>query len=365
MIMSFRFRLYPNKEQANFFDTNMSHSRFVYNTFLGMHLKKYREEGKGLGKYDLSKQIPTLKEKYPFLKKDDNCTFVQESRNVERNFKTFFRGDAGFPKFKRKKNNINRYFPRYDRITVKGNKVRIPKLGWVRCKNSHNINQYKFLRATLFKTKTGKYILSLMTNYEEKETIRREDVTNDKKIGIDVGYRTFLTFNDGTKIESPLFLTHKLSLLRIRQKSLSRKPRGSNNHEKARIKVAKLYEHTTNQKIDFINKVTTKLVRDYDEIHVEDIKVSSFKTKYKSINRKMLDVGLSYFFRQLEYKCEREGKNLVKASKDFPSSQMCSNCGNINPAVRNITIREWDCPVCGVHHDRDINAAINLYNYAS
>ena len=357
-----RYRLYPTKEQKAYIKRLIGACRFVWNWAVDRCEDEYYKTGKTPPMKEISKEFTKLKktEGYEWLQELDALALTQVFQDLRKAYRNFFDRGYNKPKFKRKK---DAYRTRLNPVQPdKNNYINVAILRLMKIQRNANLENPKTY-ITITHTASDKYFVTV-TEYKETNP-KVIDPDNIKKVGIDVGIKTFITTDTGEKIYSPEYLKQSLKRLKQRHRAYSRKVPGSRNAEKARIKLALMYEKVTNQRKDFIHKVTHRLVTEYDEIHTETLNVEAFfHSKFsKNIRRKYFDVSLGEFFTQLKYKCRDYGVNLIQAPNNYPSSQLCSNCGFQNRDVRNLRLREWTCPVCGCHHDRDINAAINLVNY--
>lgn len=352
----YKFRFYPNKEQEILLRKSLGCCRFLWNFFLDKRQKLWIEKKESMTYYDMAKELTLLKQEpeYSWLKEVAVNPLRYSLYSLEETYKRFFKGKCGYPNFKKKsgKNILN---IDHNAFRIKDGKFYIPKnkkpLNIVFHRQLPKDYEVRNIKITL--TPSGKWYISM--NIEDPFIQPLPE--NQNQIGIDLGITTFAATSNGDKIKSP-DLKNEYQKLKKLQKKLSKKQKGSNNREKARLKVATQYEKITNIRLNFHHQLSRKLVNENQVIVLEDLKVSNM-VKNRKLSRAISEQGWYQFKSFLEYKCNWYGRELIIINQWYPSSKTCSSCGSIQTKMP-LNIREWTCPDCGSVHDRDINAAKNI-----
>lgn len=361
MIKAYKYRLHPTKEQAEFFEKSFGCVRFVYNWALNQRIEAYQKDGTRIGWVESCKRLTELKkqEETKWLCEVANQSLQSSIRNMDSAFTSFFREKKGFPKFKSKKKSKSTFqFVEYVSIDFKNKLLKLPKVGSVKFGRSREFVG-KIGTCTVSKTPTGKYYISILVD-DGKPMPEKAPITTETTVGIDVGIKDFAVLSNGQVYSNQKYLEKDEKRLKVLQKRLSRKQKDSNRRERARLAVAKQHEKIKNHRENFIHQVTSRIVRENQTVVIEDLNVEGM-LKNHNLAKHIASASWSEFFRQLQYKCDWYGKNLIRIGRFEPSSKMCL-CGYIN---KNLTLkdREWDCPQCGRHNDRDLLAALNIKRF--
>lgn len=362
MERSYKFRLYPNKEQENLILRTFGCCRFVYNYYLAQRIEAYRETGKSPTRFMQDKDLTTLKqqEEAIWLQDVDSRALKSELKFLDKAYQNFFRGikkgeKTGFPRFKSKRDRHQSYQTN-NTIKVFDNTVQLPRLGKVNCRISKEVKG-RILSATVSRNPSGKYFVALCCTDVEIDPLPSTGAV----VGLDLGIKSFAVTSDGVEYPNHKYLANSEKKLARLQRQLSRKTKGSKRREKARIQVARLHEHIANQRKDMLHKLSTDLIRQYDVICIEDLAPKNMVRNHR-LAKPISDASWGEFRRQLTYKVKWYGREVVVVDRFYPSSQICSACGAQWSGTKDLAVRQWTCPECGANHDRDINAARNILN---
>ena len=356
-------------EQKEMLPKYFGHSRFVYNHCLQYNQELYKKEKRSFNYIELCRLLKDLKKEKEtsFLSEVDSTSLQQAVQDYWTAMERFFSHDSKYPTFKCKEKKES-----FRIVNVKGKKdspcssirfdsgkIKLGKFGWVRTKLMQNIPDGDILFATVKRNKTGKVFVTLTIRRAEKP---KAFPLTGKEVGIDVGVKNFAVFTDGIIVEKPSFFEMDDKKIRRLYRLLSRKQKGSANREKAKHRLAVACEKDKNRREDFLNKLSLSIVKDYDLIAMENLDIKSMlkDKKNKNLHKSISELGWYSFMSKVKYKAEWYGKVFVQVENSFPSSQLCSHCGHQNKEVKNLNVREWECPNCHTIHDRDRNAANNI-----
>lgn len=361
MIKAYKYRLHPNREQRIFFEKSFGCVRYIYNWALSKRIEAYQTDNRRINSIELCRMLTKLKKQneMEWLSEVSNECLQQSIRNLDSAFTRFFREKKSFPVYKSKHRSRQSY-KAINPVTVdlENGKVKLPKIGWVRFAKNR-VFEGKVSSVVVSKTPTGKYYVSVLVD-DGKAISVKQPVTYEGTIGIDVGIKDFAVCSNGYVFRNPKYLEKSAERLRALQKKFSKSNKNGNRREKLRKQLALQYEKVTNQRTDFLHKVSTKLVRENQAIIIEDLNVKGMM-KNHHLAHSIGSVGWTTFFRMLEYKCEWSGKSFIKIGRFQPSSKMCG-CGYVNKELK-LSQREWICPECGARNDRDLLAAQNIKRF--
>ncbi|MGX7059843.1 IS200/IS605 family element RNA-guided endonuclease TnpB [Vagococcus humatus] len=363
---AYKFRLYPNVEQEILMAKTIGSSRFIYNHMLNAWNISYQETGKGLSYGKCSAMLPAMKKSddTSWLREVDSVALQSSIKHLAESFDRFFKKQNRSPNFKSKKNPVQSYTTKntHNNLAIVDNKLKLPKLGLVKFSKSREVNG-RILSATVCKNASGKFFVSLLCEEEITELPK-----NNNSVGIDLGITDFAILSNGQKTDNHQFTSKMEKKLKREQRKLSRraliaKQNGldlfeAKNYQKQKHKVARLHEKVTNQRTDFLNKLSTDMIKNHDIICIEDLNTKGMLRNHK-LAKSISDVSWSSFVTKLQYKADWYGRKIIKVDKWFPSSPICSECGH-KGGKKPLEIREWTCPVCHTHHDRDVNASLNI-----
>lgn len=360
MLKGYKYRIYPNKQQEEQIQKTFGCCRFVYNQTLAYRNDKYKTSKESMNKTSCNNYVnQVLKKEYEWLKEVDKFALTNSVYYMDNAYQKFFTEHTGFPKFKSKKNHKKSYTTNFTNgnieISIKDNKIKLPKLKWVKAKVHRKfVGQVK--SATISQAPSGKYFVSILV---ETEHISME--STGCMVGVDLGIKDLLITSDGEKYVNIRTTKKYEDKLAKEQRKLSHKVKGSKNWDKQRIKVAKIHEKIHNTRIDNLHKISHKLINENQVIVSEDLVVSNM-VKNHNLAKAISDCGWYELTRQIGYKSDWNNRQYVKIGRFTKSSQPCNVCGYINTDTKDLSVREWICPQCGTVHDRDINASINILN---
>ena len=368
MNKAYKFRIYPNAEQTVMFAKSFGCCRFVFNRYLGKRIEMYKAEGKTMNYYECAKDLTRLKKEseYEWLKEVDSISLQSALENLDTAYQNFYKRekkgeDPGFPKFKSKRNNKHSYTTKTvnGNIKIKDNHIVLPKVGAVKIKQHRPIPKNYILKSvTVSKTPSGKYYASILYEYEQII----EPIEINSTIGLDFSMTELYVSSEGELAQYPRYYRRKLKKLKKLSRTLSKMQKSGNNWRKQKHKIAILHEKIANQRKDFLHKQSRQIANAYDLVGVEDLNMKAM-SQALNFGKSVADNSWGMFRTLLRYKLEQQGKYFVVIDKWFPSSKLCNICGYKNDDL-TLSVREWTCPNCGISHDRDVNAAINIRNEA-
>jgi putative transposase len=377
LLKAFKYRIKPNKEQAELFAKTFGATRYIFNYALAKSKEAYEKTKKKPSKFDLIKEIPILKrkEETSWLKDSPSHALQQSILNLDKAYINFFKKNTKFPRFKSKKDNHQSFCePDKNRIKIEGSdkysfRIKLPKSGWIKIYKDRRIPESGEIRqATVSRESTGKYFVSVLVlmpdipaKLNKKDQLNKTDKSNPKSVGIDLGIKHFAVLSDGKdsiKIENPKNLKKSEKKLARLNRALSRKKKGSNRRKKSKTELALCHEKVRNQRKDFLHKLSTSITKKYDKICIEDLNVKGMVQNH-CLAKSISDCSWGEFRRQLEYKSLWNNKKLNVIGRFEASSKTCGCCGEINKDLK-LKDRFWKCSVCNTSHDRDVNAANNI-----
>lgn len=354
----YKFRIYPTKEQENFINQNIGACRFIYNQMLADKKTYYEKEKKNL------QVTPAMyKDEFPWLKDMDSYALCNEQMNLQAAFNNFYKNkNVGYPKFKSKHMDKASYTTSNVNNVIKiidGKHIKLPKIKSLRIKLHRQLPKNSTIKSVTIERKpSGKYYISILVEYESQ--VPDIELDKNKSLGLDYSSHDFYVDSNGNKANYPKYFRLYQDKLAKEQRKLSLMNKNSNNYQKQKIKVAKIHEKIANCRFDFLHKLSTELANKYDIVCIEDINLQSIEQCLK-LGKSTTDNSFGKFREMLKYKLADKGKKLIKIGRFEPSTIICSVCGAYHKdIVSSLSVREWTCPDCGTHHDRDTNAAKNI-----
>lgn len=360
MLKAYKYRIYPNKPQEEQIHKTFGCCRFVYNQTLAYKKEKYEQDKQSMNKISCNNYCnQVLKKEYEWLREVDKFALTNSIYNMDSAYQKFFKEHAGYPKFKSKKNPKRSYTTNFSNgnieVDLENNKIKLPKLKWIKAK-IHREFQGQIKSATVSQVPSGKYFVSVLV-----ETKHTPMESTGCIVGIDLGIKDLLITSDGKKYDNIRTTKKHEKKLAKEQRKLSHKAKGSSNWNKQRIKVARIHEKICNTRKDYLHKISHELVDENQVIVSEDLAVKNMVQNH-NLAKAISDCGWYELTRQLGYKSDWNNRQYIKIGRFTKSSQPCNVCGYVNTDTKDLSVREWTCPVCGTKHDRDINAAINILN---
>jgi putative transposase len=353
MLKAYKYKLLPDDEQKCLFNKYFGSIRFIYNYFLNERKNEYETNGNTLNYYDNAKALTELKKHndYNWLKEINSQSLQYSLKSLDGAYQNFFKYKKGFPRFKSKKHKNSFAVPQS--VNVINSELHIPKfkngIKFIKHRSFHGTIK----SCTISKTTTNEYFVSILV-----ETIHIPYEKTNKTVGIDLGLKDFIITSDGRKYKNNRYTKKYERKLKVAQQHLSRKTKNSNRYNKQRLKVANIHKKISNSRIDNLHKVSTELIKKYDNIILEDLNIKGMIKNHK-LSKHIADASWGKFVELLTYKAKWNNKNIIHIDRFFPSSKTCNKCGYINQDL-NLSVREWTCNACHSHHDRDINASINI-----
>ena len=361
---AYKFRMYPSVKQEELINKTIGCSRLVYNIMLSK-----KKDNSKLTSFDMIKEIPELYNEYPFLKEVDSCSLRCAIFDLENGLNKYYKKQGGYPKYKKKgikdsyrtnyvKNTYKDKIYENIKIDLKNKIITLPKLKEVKIKGYRHLEYIKgrIINATIEHI-ANKYYVSICVE-EEMPNVKTNTAS---VIGIDMGIKSLITTSEGISYGNPNYLKKYERKIKGLQKGLSRKIKGSNNYNKYKIKLQETYRKLQNARRKTNEEIVSRIIKDNDIIVTEDLNINSMiKEAKKSLRRNIINSTMSDIIRRLKYKCKWLNKKLIQVNRYYASSQICSSCGNKNKIMKDIKIREYKCPKCGIEIERDINASINI-----